>query len=384
MTSFNFINFLAILSFLLLSCQPMELKYASVEPVQPDSGLYGSSLNKDTANSIPTRSSQQEFKEHFLSNKLDLVFIMDTSPGMESFYQSNSFGENFLSQFQNYDWKLAYTDMSVDVQTIIEQEEKAKKEKKSCNFLAGLAMTIGGLFIGSGSELLFMFGVKDLKKCSFKNSDTEKISYANGAFLPFEYNSSKVPKQAFYQITKETPNYNTIFDHTVKLNKASKNKKNSYSAPILRQTESYPFLSMALSMAGALNTKPSSSENNGETLSFFREDSLIVYVLITVQDLKVTLPPEKFIDSIESSLGSKQRFKLIPVTLTGDSSLFCNLKLQKNSTESEKLHKLAKSLNYHSLDICSKLLGERIFNEISKNLYSKGLFEASDIDPISQ
>ena len=380
MKRFNFIIFLAILPFFLFSCQPMELKYASVEPIQSES-----TLNESIANSISTRSSQRKFKKYFLSDKLDLVFIMDTGPGMESFYQSNSFGNNFLNHFQNYDWKLAYTDMSVDIQKIIKQREKAKKEEESsCNFLAGLAMTIGGFVIGQGSPLLTGLGINSLKECSFTDSEPEKINYTNGAFLPFEHNSSKVSKKSFYQITKDTPNYNIIFDHTVRLNKTDKNKKNSYSAPILRKTESYPFLSMALSIARALNTKAVSSENDEETLSFFREDSLIVYVLISVQDLKVTLSSEKFIESIESSFNSKHRFKLIPVTLTEDSSLFCSLKLQKTSTESEKLRKLAKSLNYPSLNICSNLLGEQIFNEISKNLYSKDLFDSAGSHSSSQ
>ena len=89
--------------------------------------------------------------------------------------------------------------------------------------------------------------------------------------------------------------------------------------------------------------------------------------------MKITISPEKFTESIKSVFGSQQRFKLILITLTDNSPLFCNVKLQNSSTDSVKLRSLAKSLNYPSLDICSNQLGAELFNEISKNLSSKTL-----------
>ena len=347
----------------------MELKYTNVTQA---SSADSDSHENQTAQDILTRSTQKEFKESFLSNKLDLVFILDTSPGMELFYQNNSFGSNFLNQFQDYDWKMAYTDMSLDIQTISD-EGSSGSTKGSCNFLYGLAMTAGGIFIGKGSPFMASLGIKKLSKCKIfnKSSDSKKSNYANGAFLPFEYKGKLIEAKSLNQITKETADYNIVFDHSLSLSNNS--KKDSYSAPILRKTESYPLLSMFFSIARALNLVDTSNEKDKEKIGFFRKDSLIVYVLATTQDMQTTVSSEKFTQSIESVFGSKHRFKLILITLTDDSPLFCNLKLQKSSTDSEKLRRLAKELKFPSLDICSNLLGENIFHEISKNLDSKNL-----------
>ena len=373
MLNFNFIRLcgFSFFALLLISCQPVELKYAgvitapSVETNQEKKAL-GESGNK---RSLLTRSAQKKFKEHFLSDKLDLVFVLDTSPGMEVFYQNNPFGSGFLNQFQNYDWKLAYTDMSVDVKKISEQKNS---KDKSCNVFSGLAMAAGGIFIGSGAPLLAGLGFKELGSCGlFKSSKSKsgKTDYANGAFLPFEHNGKALETKSFHQITKETANYNIVFDHSFSLKNEAKKAK--YSAPILKKTQAYPFLSMFFSIARAL-TPAGSSE--GETpLSFFREDSLIVYVLVSVQDIKIQASPEQFTESLKSAFGNKNRFKFIPITLTKNSSLFCSLKLQESSTDSEKLLQLTQNLNYPSLDICSNKLGEKLFNEISKNLHSKKL-----------
>ena len=372
MLNFKFIRVycLSSFAFLLISCKPIELKYAevtsspSVETHQENNTLEES----NNSSSLLTRSVQKEFKEHFLSDKLDLVFILDTSPGMEVFYQNNPFGSGFLNQFQNYDWKLAYTDMSIDIKKISEQKNS---KDKSCHFFSGLAMAAGGIFIGPGAPLMAGFGFRELGKCGLFSSKSKsgKTDYANGAFLPFEYNGKALETKNFHQITKKTANYNIVFDHSFSLNKSAKKPK--YSAPILRQTKAYPFLSMFFAIARAL-TPAGSSE--GETpLSFFREDSLIVYVLVSVQDIKIQVSPEQFTESLVSAFGDKKRFKFIPITLTENSSLFCSLKLQESSTDSEKLLQLTQNLNYPSLDICSNKLGEKLFNEISKNLHSKKL-----------
>ena len=352
---------------LLLSCQPIDMEYANVIQSPSLNSDTNEIAKKQTRQSFSTRSFQKEFKERFLSNKLDLVFILDTSPGMESFYKKNPFGENFLNQFENYDWKLAYTDMSLDIEKI--SEEESESNTGSCNILSGLGMTVGGFFLGAGSPVLTTFGIKELSKCKiFNKSDSNKTNYANGDFLDFEFQGKILETNNLKQITKKTSDYNTIFNHTFSL--SNNTKKSNFSAPILRKTESYPLLSLFFSIAKTLNLKDS-SENNKEELGFFRKDSLVVYVLVTTQDMKTTFSAEKFIQSIESVFENKDRVKLILITLTDDSPLFCHLKLEKKSTDSEKLRKLAKKLAFPSLDICSKSLDEKIFNEISKNLDSK-------------
>ena len=59
----------------------------------------------------------------------------------KSFTKTILFRADFLNHFQNYNWKLAYTDMSVDIQKIADQQEEKKQieetEEESCNLLAG-------------------------------------------------------------------------------------------------------------------------------------------------------------------------------------------------------------------------------------------------------
>ena len=383
----NFVfKWLYLPSFLFLTvCQPIQ--YSQLNPSQADL-LLNSSHEESFQRQAFLRSSQKEFKEAFLSDKLDLVFVLDTNSYMNSLYQKNLFGADFLNRFQNYDWKFAYTDMSIDMQRLIQQEETKENEKEekeeeeeeeeeSCGFFSGVAMTVFGL--AGGHPLLSGFGLDSLVNC-FSSLDVETKSetkekpeevFTNGSFLPFEYNGvQQLKSDGFHQLTQSVENYNVIFDHSLRLGNA-KAKGSSYEAPEQRESDPYPFLAMAFSMAKG-NSHPIKSSSNEPGSSFFRKDSLIVYVLITVQDMKVVISPEKFKQSIGSFFGSEERVKLIPITLNPDSSLFCSLNFQKVSNDSSKVRKLANQLGHASLDICSQNLADELFAEISKSLYPKG------------
>ena len=112
----------------LTACQPIDISFSTLEPSQADELLK----KQDDPYYARLRQGQKEFLDIFLSDKLDLVFVLDTNPGMKSFYQTNLFGSDFLNRFQKYDWKFAYTDMSVDIQLIQQfvQEEKEKDSEK--------------------------------------------------------------------------------------------------------------------------------------------------------------------------------------------------------------------------------------------------------------
>ena len=360
-------SFLYCLIFLfsVITCQPIDyssLQSSVSEGPKDASPSLTDSLAEVFPSSVFALPGQKEFKDQFTSDKLDLVFVLDTSPAMARFYNQNHLGASFLQKFKSYDWKFAYTDMSVDMEQLVENSEDEGKE--SCGFLKGAAMTVGGFFVGG--PFLAGLGLDKMYDCvsslKIRNKNT---GFSNGDFLPFEYNGAKVQSETFHQLTPRVQNYNAIFDHSLKLGDA---KKSSYSAPIQRNSQAYPLLSTTLSIA---KNKASYSDQTSSPSSFFRKDSSIVYVLITVQDIQMSLSPELFSQSLEFVFGSKNRLRLIPITLGENSPVFCDLKLQKGITDSQKLKKLSRSLGSHSLDICSSNLPEELFVEISKSLYPK-------------
>ena len=360
------------LSFLLFltACQPVDINFTNLSTSQAGEFL------KNPDDPYYLRQGQKEFPDRFLSDKLDLVFVLDTSPSMKSFYQTNPFGPDFLNRFQKYDWKFAYTDMSVDTQFIKQstQEEKdsdKKTEKKSCGFLQSLIVTTLG--VAFDKTITLGWGLRGLVNCvsslDFKINFGGKKTFANGGFLPLEHNGNKMELN---QLTQSIENHNSIFDHSLRLGNEKKGWL-SYEAPEQRKTDPYPFLAMILSIAQGYSTSPGDSQNQ-QTSSFFRKDSSIVYVLFTTQDMKVEIPLEMLKQELKPFLGSDKRIKLIPITWEPKSSPFCSLNHPKASGDSSKLRSLAKQLGHESLNICSSDLADQLFNEISKSLYpSTGL-----------
>ena len=355
---------------LLPVCQPIH--YAPLS----SSGLLSEGLPNDHPPRIVVpRQHQPEFIKSFQSDKLDLVFILDTGPGMKSFYQNNPFGSGFLNRFKNYDWKVAYTDMSVDVQALPkkkEQKETQGNEKGSCDFLFGVGMTAAGIV--TDKSFIFSFGFARLLQCIALldfGEENKQTNFANGVFLPFEHNGEKMELGHFHQLTASVENYDSIFDHSFRLGSAS-DGSSGYEAPEQKTTESYPFLAMVFSLVNGRSHFAQPSQNQ-KSLSFFRKDSLIVYVLVTIRDMQSGTSEEEFKKGVKTAFGSDKRVKLIPVILSSDSHMFCKLKLQNTSSDSSKLKKLASQLGNTPIDICSPNLADKLFNEISKSLYKKNL-----------
>lgn len=355
-----FYSFLLVL----LACQPFEL--GSVTQLSKEELKL---LSQSDPASQPSKSRYSirdrfipEFKSRFLSNKLDMVFILDTGPGMKDFFKQNPFSSEFLTLFEEHDWRWAYTDMSVDIETLKQQAKKKANESESdsgCNPFSGLLLT--GVGAVTGLAPVTSLGVLKIAGECFTGDDkgdkssSDKPSYANGSFLPLEHVS-----QAIYQLSPSVPDYSVIFDKSMKISNTK--KKHKYLAPILRKTQSYPMLSLILSLAKNLKTTSGTS--------FFREDSLIVFVLVSPQDIKMSLSDSKLKESLTQALGSAERFRLIPVSLTENSNIFCSLRLKYDQNNLLKLKTLAKELDQDILDVCSPNLGTELFNEVSKNLIS--------------
>ena len=364
----SFWKWFCLPSFLLLSvCQP--LRYSSLTPLKSGENLTNSDLQP---------VNQDEMTKIHLSNTLDLVFVLSTSPNMKSFYKQNLFGADFLSRFNKYDWRFGWTDMSVDIEKF-KEEEKKKKEKEEenkrepCPWIRGL-MWLGLGFFTDGMALAF--AGRDIGECVDRIDDLfpdseEKSNFTNGAFLPFEYEGEKPHKDQsdVSYLTKSIKNYNGIFDHSMRW--GNKGEKDSYKAPGQTKEKAYPFVSLFLSMRWG-SAPP---EEDSEEKPFFREDSSIVYVLVTVDGFQKSIPPEEFKSLLLEIFGSEDRLRIIPVTLNQNSSLACRI---HSNTDPSNMIEFSKNFGGSSIDICSQNLGEELFEEISKSLLlQKALKEQS-------
>ena len=365
--------FLFLSAFLFLgavSCQPMQLSSLDEE---------GFDYEKFDFQSLGDLSAE------FESDKLDIVFILDTSPKMKGFYQENPVKTDFLSHFKSYDWRFAYTDMSVDPSAFNRDDEGVgfsqveAEEDSSCGFFSGLLLTVTGVFF-SGPELTGL-GLGHLSGCGeyvldvFEGEDPAD-SFANGVFLPFEKEGEKIENLPY--LTKANKDFIQIFDHSTRLGHLQ-NGQGSYNAPLEKNTEAYPFLSLLLSLSqkqaqegqaeGQEDTQDETSEDKREA-GFFREDSAVVYVLLTGEDIKMEVSTEPLKESLKHLFGPENRLKVILATFNENSSLFCRLKpgQAQELSLSPKLKQLAEDMDWPVLDLCSKKLDEELYSEISASL----------------
>ncbi len=355
-------NFLLCL-LLLTACSPLRYDAVPVKSALPSTSFF---------------DGQKTFPDKFLSEKLDLVFVLDTHPDMESFYQTNLFGSDFLSRFQNYDGRYAYTDMSVEegmIQkiTLTKKSEPAEEEEeeKSCSFLYSLFSIPWGIVTSPFGHGAFYSGVTGLRDCAsllnFSSGEKEKEqkAFANGAFLPFENNGAKLESP----LTPAVLSYSSIFDQSLRLGTAD----GGFEAPVLKKSDSYPFVAMLLSLGNGFHS--SANSQNQQKSAFFREDSLLVYVLVTTQDMKFDVPPKRLKRQLGPDLA--KRMRIIPITLDPDSessshsSPVCGRGLFQNpEDQSPKLRSLAQYFKQKPLNICSAHLADKLFREISKSLHS--------------
>jgi len=342
---------LLILSLFWLSCGRIELDYYSIQEssssLEPVYGVDSEGIRRDV---LHTMSHQNNFEDVFTSSELDMVFILDTNKKAESFYSKDFLGYDFLNRFYDYDWKLAWTDMFIDQDALKKEAEQKESSDSSCQFFPKLITTLVGAY--SGAPGLTELGLKGIFDCipdsqSRNQRDEQKNQYANGSFLAFEHN------QPTYVLSKRNRHSSGILSKSLLLPNP---KEEPYKAPLLRENRSFPLLSMLFSLSKNLYAE-----------RFFREDSLIVFVMFSFSDSAISLSSDSFKQSLKSALGRTDRFKWILVTLTED-SLLCPLAQDHSSHKMTKLIRFANNLDQPVLNICSQTLGEDIFKEISKGL----------------
>lgn len=322
------------------------------------------------------RDGLEAFQDRFLSNRLDLVIVMDSRPGMREILKTNLFGEAFLDQFSDYDWRLAHTGSSVNKALFSKKESKDGDE--GCSWLGGLSM--GALGWVTTSPILVAFGYNSISSCIFSDNDSSEdkpensdAPPVNGVFLPFERQNKKW-RDGLISLSGDEPDYNRIFNDTMTLSDSKKpgffsfkRKKEFYEAPIEQGGDSLPLLAIMLSLS-----KPSHQQH------FFRDSSQIIYVAVAPADISRKFSGRALRKAVGQVFGRKDRFQLIPVSIpSGD--LPCQMRFQEAGVEGAapalKLKKLARELGNKGVSICSPNLGEDLADEIKKYLRPPDLLQ---------
>lgn len=350
-----------------VGCRPMEHNaFASYE----QKGEDGSSLELHA----------DEIQNLFITDKLDLVFVTDSHPDMALFYKKQLFGQDFLSRLNPYDWRFAYTNMSIDPDTL-EKMTQEPDEEQECAFFSSLFQTVFGVF--SEGLRTTASGLEGIGQCisSIQWPDFDTTKYTDGRFLPFEHKGEKWETSRGNCLDKSVENYNEIFDNSFRLN----TEDSSFDAPPLTDEDqkSYPLLTLLLSLVEGSHTadpqvesedSSSSKEQPSKKVStqcqpFFRTDSVIVYVVITANDIQfddLLKELEQTFDSVESF---DQRLKFVSVTVSPRSAFLCDISATEPFSSSPKMRRLARKTGTVPLDLCSKNLPDKLFEEITKSLH---------------
>ena len=333
-------------SLTLLSCSPIEFTSPNGEGdslINPSRG--SDSLPED---GISPFVGEEEFKDFFVSDKADLVFILDSQPGMNDFYKKTIFPEENLASLKGYDWKARYTNTSVDRKLF--EEAFPNQESRKCGFrkLAnGSWLTYFGLKI---HPVTLPFAATSFASCLSSISFKKRYKKVNGEFLPFELNGKKMGKE----LSKADNDYATIFHHTVTKNTDS---NGSYDAPQNQnENSSAPLYALFLSLI------------RGE----FREDSQIIYVIVAPVDTNQDISAEDLREDFSKLHGRKDRLHVIPLVINEEDSL-CTLKMKdlgvKNPQPGKKLSQIALDMEIQPISLCSNNPGDELQAQIANLLY---------------
>ena len=341
---------------------------------------------------VPEEGSRlplDEIQNLFITDKLDLVFVIDSHPDMARFYKKQLFGQGFLDRFEPYDWRFAYTNMSVAPETVEQVTQEKAEEEEECAFFSSLFQTVFGVF--SEGLRTTARGIEGIGQCisSIEWPDFSSPEFADGQFLPFEHKGKKWEPPEGNCLTPLTENHSEIFDNSFRLNQ---DESEGFDAPILMEEDqkSHPMPALLFSfvkgVGGVLEEGSEATDQDEQTPSglspeepssaaktcqpFFRQDSVIVYVVITVNDIQSDTLLEEFQENFGSVLSASQRLKIIPVTVGPRSILLCGLSSKTRFSASPKLRKLARQTGSAPLDLCSKNLPDQLFEEITKSLYT--------------
>ena len=339
---------ISILSLLLVHCQPMEFTSDS------NSGNWNArGFNQSENFSL---KGFDNFTNSFSSAKLDLVFVLDTQKGMMNFLKQDIFNEEFINKLNQYDWKMAYINASVE-ESLVQRE--ASSPCGLGDYVANLGMGVMGVFTASGR--LFGSSVGNTVDCVSSHSTKNKKGN-NGEFLSFEKKGHKANKY----LTPEDADHSLIFQDTFKVSNSFFMFR-GFDAPQAQKGNPYPLTASLLSLV--------------QGKDFFREDSQVLYVIFSPEETDENLSVKDLRFNFENLYeGGQERFNILPVTLTKENEVLCKNKLQKYGVKNPMMNQslsqfLSKEVN--AVDICSGNMGEEIQKEIAKFVYPKDLLSSS-------
>ena len=300
------IFFILSAGFLLTHCQRMEFS-------EMESSLSDRRSHKD-------RDSELEI----ISDKLDLVFVVDTRKGMDPFLQE-IFTPRLINHFEGYDLRVAYTNTSVS-KAFIEPSSRGdggagtekwrptgsdEEDPELCrtgDWVYRMGAVAAGLYLTA--PLAFVMGVRGTGKCisaaghaasnSVKRIFQNKKPGVNGRFLPFENGGAGTANY----LTLEQGGYEEIFTNTFKTGTAGYNE---FDAPQIQKGSSDPLAAGLLSFM--------------RKQGVFREGSQAVLAVITSRDTMEVVSFSRIQDVFQKVYGEDNSLQIIPVTPMGVSCL---------------------------------------------------------------
>lgn len=351
--------FFIIASLFLVNCS--DIQFQTTQFVSQHKSMFSDNLG------YPKKGFSVFQENIFSSDQLDLVIVLDTNKNTKKLFENNIFGSNFLSYFEDYNWRLAYTDTSADKNLLKASEpKKDKKDKRACSgggFISSLLGLVGGAYMTS--DFIVGMSLKGLVECVKSVTSHSDTYLNNGKFLEFEHKYKRVKLENNY-LTKNQINYQEIFNHTMT---ASHKRGASYDAPVFNEYKSRPLLVTLLSLI-----------RNLEGNKFFRKESQIVYIVITPNDTTAEVNVDKFTQNLKPALQLK-RFQFIPVTVPDSDSNFnaCRDQIQEKgvaeAVPAVRLHKVSKNLNSNNISICSPNLAEELASQIKQHLYPESILK---------
>lgn len=354
--------FLISLGFFCVSCAPPGGQgfLDTFEPIEEET-------SKEILFYEDNRDGSENFVETFRSDKLDLVFVVDSQSGMEKVFVKRIFGDDFLKRFSDYDWRLAYTNAGVN--SSLFEDKNTKKRKSNCNPGFGTFNAVLGL--GTSSALFAYHAIDNFKGCFKRN---QKMKGASGQNLKFKHQGKILDKNI---LQKSDSNYQEIFDNTFQdipvkkswshaqkgkgaFGKLSKSKYFFGDKSTKQEGDSFPGYSLLLSVF----------DHNTE---FIRSDSQVVYVVITTQDSKISVTAEGLRDSFEKEYENGDRFRIISIVLKEKNSQACETSLRQfeipNIISARSLIGISEDMDATVIDICSQSIDEQLFHGIQKYLH---------------
>ena len=334
-------------------------------------GMHFTSLHHTPEERSSIEDDRLDFPKQLKSDKLNMVIVADTRDGMNGVLRE-TFNASFIRQFENYDWKVAYTNTSVREEFLEDstkrEKEATKKDNKTCSSEQWLwrlgAVAVGAYLV---APLTLTGGVWGTGSCLFAagragvnavgntfQSYKKKPDFVDGQFLFFEESGTELDNY----LTKEREGYGDIFVDTFKQGTASYNQ---FDAPQIQKGSSDPLAAVLLSLL--------------REREFFQKGAQAVFIVVTPKDSQESVPFSHIQKGFQQIHGEGNSLQIIPVALTKDSEMSCVRKLEEAGVDSPEVAvNFQKSISKKArpIDICTPNLSDQLARQIKRFVYPAG------------